>query len=229
MELNYWHSTECTSAHYYEATHEWTVTMDRAGETIVLRTKQLVLATGMSGIPNVPDIPGADTFKGNQHHSSQHTSLIFRSLTAAIISITALAQPCRLLSVPRAAHERNMMLTILRMILVGFVALEHLYFLYLEMFAWTTPRVQRVFGTTPEIARASKVLAANQGLYNGFLAAGLLWGLIHPTVTTGNEIQIFFLGCVLVAALYGGLTAKRSILLIQGTPALLALITVLAA
>jgi putative flavoprotein involved in K+ transport len=74
MELNYWHSTECTSAHYDEATHEWTVTVDRAGETIVLRPKQLVLATGMSGIPNVPDIPGADTFKGNQHHSSQHTS-----------------------------------------------------------------------------------------------------------------------------------------------------------
>jgi putative membrane protein len=139
-----------------------------------------------------------------------------------------LAHQRQLLAAPPAAHERNVMLTILRMILVGCVALEHVYFLYLEMFAWTTPRVQRVFGTTPEIARDSKVLAANQGLYNGFLAAGLLWGLIHPTATTGHEIQIFFLGCVLVAALYGGLTAKRSILAIQGIPALLALFTVLA-
>ena len=121
------------------------------------------------------------------------------------------------------------MLTILGMVLVGFVALEHVYFLYLEMFAWTTPRVQRAFGTTPEFARDSKVLAANQGLYNGFLAAGLLWGLIHPVAATGEQIQIFFLGCVLIAALYGGLTVKRSILLLQGIPALLALLAVLAA
>jgi putative membrane protein len=119
------------------------------------------------------------------------------------------------------------MLTILSMILVGLVALEHLFFLYLEMFAWTTPRVQRIFGTTPQIAQDSKVLAANQGLYNGFLAAGLLWGLAHPDPAIGAQVQIFFLGCVLVAALYGGFTAKRSILLLQGAPALLALIAVL--
>jgi putative membrane protein len=120
------------------------------------------------------------------------------------------------------------MLAILSMILVGLVALEHVYILYLEMFAWTTPRVRRMFGTTPEIARDSKVLAANQGLYNGFLAAGLLWGLVHPNAATGTQIQLFFLGCVLVAAIYGGLTAKRSILLVQGGPALLALLSVLA-
>ena len=119
------------------------------------------------------------------------------------------------------------MLTILSMILVGLVALEHLFFLYLEMFAWTTPRVQRIFGTTPQIAQDSKVLAANQGLYNGFLAAGLLWGLAHPDPAIGTQVQIFFLGCVLIAALYGGFTAKRSILLVQRAPALLALITVL--
>ena len=118
---------------------------------------------------------------------------------------------------------------ILRLILVGLVALEHLAILYFEMFAWTTPRVQRMFGTTPQLARDSRVLAANQGLYNGFLAAGLLWGLLHPTPTTGRQIQVFFLGCVLVAALYGGLTAKRSILVVQGLPALLALIIVLVA
>ncbi len=73
MELNYWHSTECKSAHYDETTQEWTVTVERAGETVVLRPKQLVLATGMSGMPNIPEIPGADSFKGVQHHSSQHT------------------------------------------------------------------------------------------------------------------------------------------------------------
>ena len=120
------------------------------------------------------------------------------------------------------------MLSILSMILVGVVALEHVYILYLEMFAWTTPRVQRIFGTTPDIARDSKVLAANQGLYNGFLAAGLLWGLAHPNAVTGTQVQIFFLSCVLVAAIYGGLTAKRSILWVQGGPALIALVTLLA-
>ena len=120
------------------------------------------------------------------------------------------------------------MLAVLSTVLVGLVALEHVYILYLEMFAWTTPRVRRIFGTTPEIARDSKTLAANQGLYNGFLAAGLFWGLIHPDGAIGAQIQLFFLGCVIVAAIYGGLTAKRSILLVQGLPALLALLTVLA-
>ncbi|GAC1544832.1 MAG: NAD(P)/FAD-dependent oxidoreductase [Herpetosiphon sp.] len=74
MELNYWHSTECLSAHYDEAKAEWTVTVDRDGETVVLHPKQLVLATGVSGVPTVPDIPGANTFKGTHHHSSKHTS-----------------------------------------------------------------------------------------------------------------------------------------------------------
>jgi putative membrane protein len=119
------------------------------------------------------------------------------------------------------------MIAILSTILVGLVAVEHLYFLYLEMFAWTTPRVQRIFGTTPQIAQDSKTLAANQGLYNGFLAAGLIWGLVHPTRVTGTQIMLFFLGCVLVAAIYGGLTAKRTILWVQGVPALLALLVVL--
>jgi putative flavoprotein involved in K+ transport len=74
MELNFWHSTECQSAVYDEASREWVVTVNRAGETVVLRPKQLVLATGMSGVPNMPEIPGAKTFKGTQHHSSKHTS-----------------------------------------------------------------------------------------------------------------------------------------------------------
>ncbi|MCB0063744.1 MAG: DUF1304 domain-containing protein [Caldilineaceae bacterium] len=116
---------------------------------------------------------------------------------------------------------------ILTKVLIALVAVEHLYFLYLEMFAWTTPRVQRIFGTTPDFAQASQTLAANQGLYNGFLAAGLLWSVFHPNAHTGLQLALFFLGCVLVAAVYGGLTVKRSILWIQGALALVALVLVL--
>lgn len=113
------------------------------------------------------------------------------------------------------------------MILAALVALEHLYFLYLEMFAWTTPRVQRIFGTTPEFAQASKVLAANQGLYNGFLATGLIWGLVHPNPAIGSQLLLFFLLCVIVAAIYGALSVKVSILWLQGGPALVALLLTL--
>jgi len=118
---------------------------------------------------------------------------------------------------------------ILSKILVGLVCIEHVYILVMEMFLWTTPRVMKTFGTTTEMAAVSKTLAANQGLYNGFLAAGLLWGIIHPDPAIGHQIQLFFLGCVIVAAIYGGLTVKRSILLVQGLPALLALLAVLVA
>jgi len=113
------------------------------------------------------------------------------------------------------------------LIIVGLVALLHVYILYLEMFAWTTPRGRKSFGTTPEFAEASKGLAANQGLYNGFLAAGLIWGMAHPEPAVGKQIEIFFLICVLVAALYGGATAKRSILFVQGLPGLIGLLAVL--
>jgi putative membrane protein len=120
-------------------------------------------------------------------------------------------------------------MSIIAMILVGLVAVEHVYILYLEMFAWTTPRGRRAFGTTAQFAEESKALAANQGLYNGFLAAGLFWGLLYPTAPAGTHIQIFFLACVIIAAIYGGLTAKRSILWVQGAPALLALLALLVA
>ncbi|REE88539.1 putative membrane protein [Paenibacillus taihuensis] len=113
-------------------------------------------------------------------------------------------------------------------LLVGLVALEHLYILVLEMFLWTTPRAMKSFGMTKEEAVATKTLAANQGLYNGFLAAGLVWGMVHPNDQTGESIEIFFLICILVAALYGGATAKRSIWFVQGMPALIALVIVLA-
>lgn len=106
-------------------------------------------------------------------------------------------------------------------VLIAIVAFEHLLFLVLEMFLWTTPTGMRVFGTTPEFAAQSAVLAANQGLYNGFLAAGLLWSLVRKP--DANSIKIFFLACVVIAGVFGGMTAKTLILFVQGLPALLAL------
>ena len=102
-------------------------------------------------------------------------------------------------------------------VVVGLVALLHVYFLVLEMFLWDKPAGLRAFGQTLEAARASKVLAANQGLYNGFLAAGLLWGLTLGA--QGTSVKVFFLACVLVAGLYGAATASRKILFIQALPA----------
>ena len=106
----------------------------------------------------------------------------------------------------------------LALVLVALMALLHVYILVLEMFLWTSKRGRRAFGTTAEFAEASKVLAANQGLYNGFLAAGLVWGLVHGGMD-GFEIDLFFLGCIFVAGVYGGLTANRRILFIQAVPA----------
>ncbi len=103
------------------------------------------------------------------------------------------------------------------------VGLLHVYFLILEMFLWTKPVGLRAFGLTPEKAEASKVLAANQGLYNGFLAAGLLWSaLIRPD----TDVVIFFLACVTVAGIYGAITASRKILYVQAVPAIIALVLV---
>ena len=97
------------------------------------------------------------------------------------------------------------------------VALIHVYILVLEMFLWTTPRGRKAFGLKADFAEATKVLAANQGLYNGFLAAGLLWGLSQGAA--GTPVKTFFLLCVLVAGLYGAATASRKILFIQALPA----------
>ncbi|MEW4371018.1 DUF1304 domain-containing protein [Paenibacillus kandeliae] len=119
------------------------------------------------------------------------------------------------------------MLSILAGIMVALVAIEHLYILVMEMFLWTTPRVMKTFGTTPELAQSTSSMAANQGLYNGFLAAGLIWSLLHPNADVAHQLAIFFLVCVIVAALYGGLSVKRSILLMQGLPAVIALLLVL--
>ena len=112
-------------------------------------------------------------------------------------------------------------------ILAGLVALLHLYFMVLEMFLWTKPYGRRVFGLTAEFATASRTLAANQGLYNGFLAAGLIWGLWLGV--EGREIRLFFLACVVLAGVFGGFTASRKILWVQALPGLIALGLTLAA
>ena len=108
---------------------------------------------------------------------------------------------------------------------VALVALLHLYFLVLEMFLWTRPFGLKTFGLTPEFAKTTQALAANQGLYNGFIAAGLVWGLVLGAA--GDAIKIFFLGCVLVAGLFGGFTASRKIFWVQGLPGIIALLLVL--
>ena len=109
-------------------------------------------------------------------------------------------------------------------IATGIVAAIHLYILVLEMFLWDKPQGRRAFGTTEEFARQSKVLAANQGLYNGFLAAGLVWGLIHTNPGFAFQIKAFFLLCVIVAGAYGAATVSRRILYVQAAPAALALV-----
>ena len=112
-------------------------------------------------------------------------------------------------------------------IVVGLIGVVHVYILVLEMFLWDKPAGLRAFGQTPESAAASKVLAANQGLYNGFLAAGLFWGLGLGAAGTG--VKLFFLACVLVAGLYGAATASRKILWVQAVPAAVGLALVLLA
>jgi putative membrane protein len=104
-------------------------------------------------------------------------------------------------------------------ILIGIIALLHLGFLYLEMFLWDKPAGRRVFHTTEEVARQSKTLAANQGLYNGFLAAGLIWSLF-----AGDDVKTFFLVCVMIAGIFGAFTVSKRILFIQALPAIFALV-----
>ena len=104
---------------------------------------------------------------------------------------------------------------------IALVALLHAYFLVLEMFLWDKPFGRRVFKLTPEFAAASKGLAANQGLYNGFLVAGLVWGLSMGAA--GIQVKVFFLGCVIVAGLFGGATVNRKILFVQAIPGIIAL------
>ena len=108
--------------------------------------------------------------------------------------------------------------------LVALVAALHVYFLVLEMFLWDKPLGLKTFRNTPEKAQDSAVLAANQGLYNGFLAAGLIWGLVQAVPSFAFQIKVFFLLCVIVAGVYGAATVSRRILYVQAAPAALALI-----
>ena len=109
--------------------------------------------------------------------------------------------------------------------LTALVALLHFYFLVLEMFLWTKPMGRRVFRTTEDFALASRTLAANQGLYNGFLAAGLVWGLLLGA--NGASIRLFFLSCVFIAGIFGAITVNRRILYVQALPAALAIVAAL--
>lgn len=119
------------------------------------------------------------------------------------------------------------MLRITELVLVGVVAALHAYFLVMEMFLWQTSRVRIAFSMTENFARESAVLAKNQGLYNGFLAAGLIWSLI-ATGSLGFDLRVFFLACVAVAGVFGGVTANRRIFIVQALPGAVALMATLA-
>ena len=117
-------------------------------------------------------------------------------------------------------------MTLLAQILVGLVAVVHLGLLVLEMFLWNTPKGRAIFATTPEFAAEAAPLAANQGLYNGFLSAGLIWSLVAAD-PVGFQVKVFFLVCVIIAGLYGAKTVSSRILFLQAVPAVLALVAVL--
>nr|WP_293165942.1 DUF1304 domain-containing protein [Allomuricauda sp.] len=119
------------------------------------------------------------------------------------------------------------MILLLAKIIIGIVALLHIYFLWLEMFAWTT-KAKKVFRTFPEeLFEPTKTLAANQGLYNGFLAAGLIWSLIVQDAVWQVYVAMFFLGCVAVAGIYGAATASKKIFMVQALPALVGILLLL--
>jgi putative membrane protein len=117
-------------------------------------------------------------------------------------------------------------MSLIAKILIVLIAVEHIYFLVLEMFLWTTPRTRAAFGMSAEQAEQTKVLAGNQGLYNGFLAAGLIWSLT-ASEPQARQLALFFAACVLIAGLYGGATANKRIWLVQALPAALALLAVI--
>ncbi|QDZ11839.1 DUF1304 domain-containing protein [Devosia ginsengisoli] len=118
-------------------------------------------------------------------------------------------------------------MSVIALVLIALVALLHIYILILEMFLWTGPRGQKAFNLTPEFAAQTKSLAANQGLYNGFLAAGLIWSLVHPIPEFAWQIAMFFLACVAAAGIFGAATASRKILFIQTVPAVITMLAVM--
>lgn len=134
--------------------------------------------------------------------------------------------PTHVLTSTRNLAEPEDPLFVVANLLVALVAALHFFFLVLEMFLWTKPLGLKVFRQTPEKAEVSRVLAGNQGLYNGFLAAGLVWGLVQGNPAFAFQIKVFFLLCVIVAGLYGAATVSRRILTVQALPAVLALAAV---
>lgn len=118
-------------------------------------------------------------------------------------------------------------MSIVAVILVALIALLHFYIMVLEMFLWTTPRALKSFGLTAEFAAQTKAMAANQGLYNGFLAAGLVWSLVYPLPGFAWQIAMFFLACIAIAGIFGAATASRKILFIQTVPAVLAMLALM--
>lgn len=118
-------------------------------------------------------------------------------------------------------------MNLISQLIIGFIAVLHIYILWLEMFAWTT-RAKKVFKTIPEDQfEKTKVLAANQGLYNGFLAIGLIWSLLICDVQWSKNVAVFFLSCILVAGIYGAATASKRIFFVQAVPAILGLFSLL--
>lgn len=132
--------------------------------------------------------------------------------------------PAMLASTRKLTLLGELNLILIANILVALVAALHAYFLILEMFLWDKPLGLKTFRNTPEKAEVTKVLAANQGLYNGFLAAGLIWGLVHGNPAFAFQIKVFFLLCVIVAGAYGAATVSTRILIVQALPAAIALI-----
>lgn len=136
-------------------------------------------------------------------------------------------QPGRWPDLTGAPLNKATPMSVIATILVALIALLHLYIMVLEMFLWTTPRAAKAFGLTPELAAQTKALAANQGLYNGFLAAGLIWSLLYPLPGFAWQLAMFFLACVAVAGIFGAVTASRKIVFIQTVPAVLAMLALM--
>ncbi len=132
------------------------------------------------------------------------------------------SNPKHLLRALRREYARGLVATVITALVI-FVIIFHLWAMVLEMFLWTKPLGRKTFGLSKEDAESSKTLAANQGLYNGFLAAGLVLSFLVQSSDTAFTLQVFFLSCVALAGLYGGITAKMSILFMQGLPAMIAL------
>jgi putative membrane protein len=159
--------------------------------------------------------------------ASRSRNILVQPCTSVSHRVTGIVHASIIGNIIAGSGERYMIW--IANIMVALVAALHVYFLVLEMFLWTRPLGLKTFHNSPEKAADSAVLAANQGLYNGFLAAGLIWGLVQAVPAFAFQIKIFFLLCVIVAGVYGAATVSRRILLVQAAPAAIALILLLLA